>query len=149
VAGSLSEEAWIRVSAGAGSKGDRLYDWACLALPEPVPQTNPVGEGRWLLMRRSIEDPTEYAYYLAYGPAQTPVQELIRIAGRRWAIEDSFEAAKGKVGLDEYEVTQDGLGTITAQRSPECFGSSEAVLRGEICRKRSSGRGGRSTTAAP
>jgi SRSO17 transposase len=57
-----------------------------------------------LLMRRSIEDPTEYAYYLAYGPAETPLEELIRVAGRRWAIEDSFKAAKGEVGLDEYEV---------------------------------------------
>jgi SRSO17 transposase len=105
VAASLPEEAWIRASAGAGSKGDRLYDWACLALPdEPVSQTSPVGTGRWLLMRRGIEDPTEWAYYLAHGPAETPVEELIRIAGRRWAIEDSFEAAKGEVGLDEYEV---------------------------------------------
>ncbi len=57
-----------------------------------------------MLMRRSIEDPNEYAYYLAYGPAETPVHELIQIAGRRWSIEDSFEAAKGEVGLDEYEV---------------------------------------------
>ncbi len=109
VAGTLPEEAWIRASAGAGSRGDRLYDWACLALPdEPVSETSPVGTGRWLLMRRGIEDPTEYAYYLAYGPAETPVKELIRIAGRRagrrWAIEDGFEAAKGEVGLDEYEV---------------------------------------------
>jgi SRSO17 transposase len=105
VAASLPEEAWIRAWAGTGSKGDRLYDWACLALPdEPVSQTSPVGTGRWLLMRRGIEDPTEWAYYLAHGPAETPVEELIRIAGRRWAIEDSFEAAKGEVGLDEYEV---------------------------------------------
>lgn len=105
VAGTLPDEAWIRASAGAGSKGDRLYDWACLALPdEPVSETSPVGTGRWLLMRRGIEDTTEYAYYLAYGPAETPVEELIRIAGRRWAIEDGFEAAKGEVGLDEYEV---------------------------------------------
>jgi SRSO17 transposase len=102
---SLPEEAWIRASAGAGSKGDRLYDWACLALPdEPVSKTSSVDAGRWLLMRRGIEDPTEYAYYLAYGPAETPIEELVRIAGRRWTIEDSFEAAKDEVGLDEYEV---------------------------------------------
>lgn len=60
--------------------------------------------GRWLLMRRSIEEPEQIAYNLCYGSAQTSVQELIRIAGRRWVIEDSFEAAKGEVGLDEYEV---------------------------------------------
>ncbi len=56
-------------------------------------------------MRRSIAEPEEkIAYYLCYAPAQTNVHELIRIAGRRWSIEDCFEAAKGEVGLDEYEV---------------------------------------------
>ena len=55
-------------------------------------------------MRRGIDDPDEYAYYLAYGPKETPVHELIRVAGRRWTIEDCFEQAKGEVGLDEYEV---------------------------------------------
>ncbi len=105
VAQDLPEEAWVRASAGAGSKGDRLYDWACLALPESVPGASSASSvGRWLLMRRNIEDPTEHAYHLAYGPAETPVSELIRIAGRRWSIEDGFEAAKGEVGLDEYEV---------------------------------------------
>ena len=59
--------------------------------------------GRWLLMR-NIAEPEEIAYYLCYGSAQTSVQELIGIAGRRWALEDCFEAAKGEVGLDEYEV---------------------------------------------
>ncbi len=57
-----------------------------------------------MLMRRSIEDPAELAYYLAYGPKETPISELIRIVGRRWQVEDCFETAKGEVGLDEYEV---------------------------------------------
>ncbi len=100
VAKRLPQEAWFRASAGTGSKGERLYDWACVALPEP----GTAGLGRWLLIRRGIDDPEEYAYYLAYGPAQTPAEELIRIAGRRWQVEDCFEAAKGEVGLDEYEV---------------------------------------------
>src|SRR4051795_12800617 len=30
----LPEEAWVRASAGRGSKGERLYDWACVSLPE-------------------------------------------------------------------------------------------------------------------
>jgi len=55
-------------------------------------------------MRRSIKKPEDIAYYLCYGPAQTSVHELIRIAGRRWQIEDSFSEAKGASGLDEYEV---------------------------------------------
>ena len=71
-----------------------------MSLPEP----EAAGAGRWLLVRRSISDPTELAYYLAYGPRETPAGELIRVAGRRWTIEDCFEQAKGEVGLDEYEV---------------------------------------------
>jgi SRSO17 transposase len=105
VAQSLSAESWMRASAGSGSKGERLYDWACVRLPRSEAYEgagSPVG--RWLLTRRSIEEPEQIAYYLCYGPAQTNVHGLIRIAGRRWVIEDSFEAAKGEVGLDEYEV---------------------------------------------
>jgi hypothetical protein len=106
VAQSLSEESWMRASAGSGSKGERLYDWACLTLPHSEAYDDGVGSPvrRWLLMRRSIEEREQIAYYLCYGPAHTSVHELIRIAGRRWVIEDSFEAAKGEVGLDEYEV---------------------------------------------
>ena len=104
VAQSLPEESWVRASAGTGSKGERLYDWARVALPEPEAYCEGVRAGRWLLMRRSIAEPEEIAYYLCYGPARTSAHELIRIAGRRWQIEDCFEAAKGEVGLDEYEV---------------------------------------------
>jgi SRSO17 transposase len=100
LAKDLPEEAWARASAGAGSKGDRLYDWALVSLPEPEAPS----AGRWLLVRRSIGDPTELAYYLAYGPKETPTEELIRVAGKRWTIEDCLEQAKGEVGLDEYEV---------------------------------------------
>jgi SRSO17 transposase len=104
VAWSLPEHSWIRASAGKGTKGERLYDWACVALPESGTYREGVRAGRWLLMRRSIAQPEKICYYLCYGPAQTTVDELIRIAGKRWTIEDCFEAAKGEVGLDEYEV---------------------------------------------
>jgi SRSO17 transposase len=101
VAKRLPAEAWFRASAGKGSKGERLYEWACVPLPDP----DEAETSRWLLMRRTIEeDPAEYAYYLTYGPAEPPVRQLIRIAGRRWQVEDCFEAAKGEVGLDDYEV---------------------------------------------
>lgn len=101
MARDLPEGAWARVSAGSGSKGERFYDWACVALPEADAAG---GVGRWLLVRRNIDDPSELAYYLAYGPKETLDEELVRVAGRRWTIEDCFEQAKGEVGLDEYEV---------------------------------------------
>lgn len=97
---SLPAEAWATLSAGAGSQGERLYDWACLPLPY---QTAP-GMSMWLLARRSLSDPTEVAYFRACGPSDIPIEELVRVAGMRWAIEESFEDAKGAVGLDQYEV---------------------------------------------
>ena len=93
-------EAWAPLSAGTGSQGERLYDWACLQVPyESAPATS-----HWLLARRSRSDPTALAYYRVFAPAATPVATMVRVAGMRWAIEASFEDAKGVVGLDHYEV---------------------------------------------
>lgn len=101
LAAEAPPEAWKRLSAGDGAKGPRLYDWACLRLPLPeVPE----GWARWLLVRRTIGDPKEFAYYLAAGPEETPLEELARVAAERWIIEACFEEAKGEAGLDEYEV---------------------------------------------
>ncbi len=62
------------------------------------------GQGHWLLARRSIAKPDELAYYVCYGPSGTAMTELARVVGRRWAIEECFEEAKGQVELDKYEV---------------------------------------------
>jgi SRSO17 transposase len=56
------------------------------------------------LVRRSLTDPTDLAYYVVFGPAATTLEEVVGVAGSRWAIEECIEAAKGEVGLDEYEV---------------------------------------------
>lgn len=100
LADGVPDAAWARLSAGDGSQGPRWYDWACLALPYA---TQP-GTAQWLLVRRSVSNPTERAYYRVYGPADTTVDALARVAGRRWCIETAFEEAKGLVGLDQYEV---------------------------------------------
>ena len=100
IAASLTDEDWQRLSAGDGAKGPRLYDWAraeLFRLPDP-------GWNHWLLVRRSIDDPKDLAYYVCFGPADTSLEELVRVAGTRWAIEECIETAKGEVGLDEYEV---------------------------------------------
>ena len=95
----LSQEGWKRRSAGAGTKGERVCDWARIPLGEAREERQ-----RWLLFRRGVSDPTEVAYYVASGPEKTSLEEIIRVAGTRWAIEESFESAKGEVGLDHYEV---------------------------------------------
>jgi SRSO17 transposase len=97
---ALPAGAWVRLSAGNGAKGPRLYDWVRVAIR---PLSDP-SRGYWLLARRSLADPTELAYYVCYGPATTPLAELVRVAGVRWAIEECLEEAKGEVGLDHYQV---------------------------------------------
>jgi SRSO17 transposase len=100
VAALLPEEAWVVLSAGEGSKGPRLYEWAWLQLSEAAPG----GRARWVLIRRSLADPSQRAYYRASGPAQTTLPVLVGVAGSRWKIEEGYEQAKGEVGLDQYEV---------------------------------------------
>ncbi len=100
VAAHLESSAWQRLSAGEGAKGPRLYDWTYVSLAQlPAP-----GWAYGLLVRRSIDDPAQLAYYLCFSPDPTALAELVRVAGIRWAIEESFEAAKGEVGLDQYQV---------------------------------------------
>jgi SRSO17 transposase len=96
----VPKEGWTRLSAGKGSKGQRLYDWLRLPLMEPLFK----GWGRWLLIRRSLSEPEKLTAYVCFGPKQTSLQTLIEVAGERWTIESGFEEAKGEVGLDQYEV---------------------------------------------
>jgi len=99
LAARLGAQAWKKISAGAGSKGPRIYHWARAAI-RPLEDTG----GYWLLVRRNLTDPTDLAYYLCHGPESTPLRELVRVAGARWAIEETFQTAKGQVGLDQYQV---------------------------------------------
>ena len=94
------EDAWVRLSAGAGAKGPRVYDWTWGRLA-PAQQA---GWEHWWLARRSISDPRELAYYFTFAPATTSLEQLVAVAGMRWAVEESLETAKGEVGLDQYEV---------------------------------------------
>lgn len=100
---SLPTPAWQRLSAGPGAKGQRYYDWALIALSSPDdPDTTDPG-CRWLLVRRHPGN-GELAFYRCYSPNPVPLRELVRVAGRRWTIEESFQAGKGLTGLDEHQV---------------------------------------------
>jgi SRSO17 transposase len=106
VAALLPPDAWAVFSAGEGSKGERLYEWAWLQLPEQTEEREEGGSkrARWLLIRRSLVAPSKRAYYRAAGPASTQLSDLVRVAGSRWKIEEGLEEGKGEVGLDQYEV---------------------------------------------
>jgi SRSO17 transposase len=95
----LPARAWRRLSAGAGSHGPRLYDWARI----PTRICWQPGRGHWLLARRSISD-GEIAYYVCYGPRRSTLVALAFVAGSRWAVEECFQQGKNDAGLDHYQV---------------------------------------------
>jgi SRSO17 transposase len=96
----LPEEGWSRLSAGAGAKGERWYDWLRIPLGDPERP----GWKRWLLLRRKIDRAGKITPYICFAQAGTTLQELVTVAGKRWTVEQCFESAKQEVGLDEYEV---------------------------------------------
>ena len=99
LAEALPPEAWALHTAGEGTKGPRLYEWARIALPWTVD----TGFERWLLIRRSRRDASERAYYLVFTRSGTTLAELAGAAGLRWTIEECFQRAKEELGLDHCE----------------------------------------------
>jgi SRSO17 transposase len=93
----VPRRAWQQLSAGSGAKGHRYYDWAWTDIPGTAPGC------RYLLTRRSRKT-GELAFYRCYSPGPVPLGALVRAAGRRWTIEENFQAGKGLTGLDEHQV---------------------------------------------
>ena len=93
LAAALPAGCWHRISAGTGAKGPRWYDWAWASAHQ---------DGHSLLIRRGSDG--VLAFYRCWSPAPVTLATLVRIAGMRWAVEEGFQAAKGQVGLDHYQV---------------------------------------------
>jgi Family of unknown function (DUF6444) len=92
---AVPSRSWQQISAGAGAHGPREYDWARI----PVRADQKRGGGRWLLARRSLADPEEFAYYACYRPRRSSTADLAWTAGSRWHIEMVFpQLAKGRCG---------------------------------------------------
>jgi len=95
----LHEHDWQRLSMSEGTKGPRLFDWACVAILHCWEDDGQ----HFLLIRRTIADPQEKCYYFVFAPQGTTLQEMVQAIGARWHIEENFEQAKD-MGLDHYEV---------------------------------------------
>ncbi|MDQ0946597.1 hypothetical protein QFZ24_000520 [Streptomyces phaeochromogenes] len=91
------KRAWQKLSAGAGAKGHRVYNWAVIDLSDPHPGSRP------LLIRRN-RSTGELACYRCYSPASVPLTVLVRVAGSRWRVEEFFQSGKGLAALDEHQV---------------------------------------------
>jgi SRSO17 transposase len=99
---SWRESRWQRLTVAEGEKGLITYDWGCQRVVESrdrLPERD-----AWLLARRSVNDPTDIAYYLSNAPVDTPLVKLAQVASTRYTVEQCIEEAKGETGLDEYEV---------------------------------------------
>ena len=95
----LHGQDWQRLSMGDGTKGPRLYDWACV----PVLHRWEDDGKHWLLIRRCIDNPKIQTYYFVFGPVFTTLQVMVKALGYRWRIEDDFETSKD-LGLAQYQV---------------------------------------------
>jgi SRSO17 transposase len=94
-------KAWKRVVVAEGSQGPRIYEYACLWVwfsEEGLPS----GPER-LLVRRSLGQQAELKYHRSNAPAEVTLEKLAQVRGGHWSVEQSFQAAKGECGLDEYE----------------------------------------------
>jgi len=97
LARKLPPRAWQRLSAGPGAKGHRWYDWAWVSIDPGLPGH------RHLLIRRHRRT-RELACYRCYAPRPVSLAVLVRAAGRRWTVEEDFQASKGLAALDEHQV---------------------------------------------
>jgi SRSO17 transposase len=106
IAQGLAPSTWRRLSAGDGTKGPRLYDWAYLELADlAAAEFDPTASGLWtrgLLIRRTFAD-GDRAYFSTWCPAGTTIEALVAVEGHRWAVENGFETAKNELGLDHNE----------------------------------------------
>jgi SRSO17 transposase len=105
IAEALPASGWQRLSAGSGTKGERMYDWAYLELADLDAEEFGGSPGTWtrgLLIRRALADES-LAFFTTWCPTGTGIATLVRVGGARWAIEDGFETAKTELGLDHNE----------------------------------------------
>jgi SRSO17 transposase len=119
--------------AGTGTKGERFYDWCffTVTLPDEPPAD---GYEHTLMIRRSISDPTDVAYFLAHAPHATATNVMVAVAGIRWRIEECNEQGKDLIGLDQHQVRPKPptAALVEACRGERCVASR--TRKGARCR---------------
>ena len=89
--------AWETRSCGPGCKGHRDYAWAWAATASPR---------HHVLIRRSMGDPSDRAFFYTHVPQGRPVTLpiLVTVTGKRWPVEECHQQGKGQTGLDQHQV---------------------------------------------
>jgi len=91
----VPKAAWETRSCGRGCKGHRDYEWALAATSSPR---------HWVLIRRKISGPAELAFFYCHAPGLVSLSILIKVAGKRWPVEECFQQGKGQAGLDQHQL---------------------------------------------
>ena len=118
LAAALPQRSWQQHCAGQGSKGPRDYDWAWVSINTATPWDE---DDRWLLIRRHRRT-GELAFYLCWALSPVPLNRLVRVAGTRWAVEESFRLRRARSGSITTRSAAGPAGTATpcwpCSRSP-------------------------------
>ncbi len=102
IAAALKPKAWQPYLIKEGSKGPMVAHFAFLrgvAVRDKLP-----GPDVWIVFRRSLSEDGILKVYLSNASADTPVTDLVRVAGLRWPVETAIEEGKDGLGMDHYEV---------------------------------------------
>ncbi|MGH3804183.1 MAG: IS701 family transposase, partial [Pseudonocardiaceae bacterium] len=99
-----AEDDWIILPAGPSQLDTRLWQWWVRRIPAPEEETGEDTWARWFIARRRPENPTQRDYYIAWGPPENTVEELVRVPGARWRVEEAIKLGKAAAGMADYEV---------------------------------------------
>jgi SRSO17 transposase len=99
----LKDEDWEKIYVRDGVKAP-LIVWAARARVQTKEHTRCSKGVQWVLVVKTNDKVPEYRYCLSNAEESVSLKEMVHAASARQWIEDCFQRAKGKVGLDHYEV---------------------------------------------
>jgi SRSO17 transposase len=93
---------WTRLTVRDGERGPLQVD--AMAVRVRTKEERRVGPEERLVVTRTVEAKPQVHYSLSNAGPEVPLAELVRVRFTRHRIEEVFGAAKGEVGLGQYEV---------------------------------------------
>src|SRR3954462_5591735 len=97
-----SDARWTRLTVRDGERGPLQVD--AMAVRVRTKEDRRVGPEERLVVTRTVEAKPRTHYSLSDAGPEVPLSELVRVRFARHRIEEVFGAAKGEVGLGQYEV---------------------------------------------
>ena len=102
--GALRPSDWVRIDVRDGEKGPLVVE-AVKCRVQAHEENRHVGPEELLLVTRVRESKGwKLDFYLSNAPAETELEELVRVAKAEHRIEDALKRAKSESGMADYEV---------------------------------------------